>query len=301
MKLQITLISAFMTLFFNNVYAISDDAHACNKAYERGDYTGAATLATKALSASRSDRDALICQGRTLSAQGNLESALAAFKSADKFSTDAFDKTIIALITGHAYKNAGQYEQAISSYQQSLKQAGLAKNKAFERVSHLGIGNVYFEQNQYTPALESYLTANKSDANDNERAESFEKIALTYHLLNQHDLALEYQVKALFMNEKSGTLDQFAHSSIELGRYYAAAKNYTSAENTLNKIIKFANEQGGAYYEAQGYYVLAQVKAATGDVQTAKSLIEKAQLIAKNTNDTALADEITKETQDIVK
>lgn len=301
MKLQITLISAFMTLFFNNVYAISDDAHACNKAYDQGDFTSATTLAAKALNTSKNDRDALICKGRILSAQGDLESALAAFKSADKLSTDAFDKTIIALITGHAYKNAKQYEQAISSYQQSLKQAGIAKSKAFERVSHLGIGNVYFEKNQYTEALEAYLTANKLDANDNERAESFEKIALTYHLLNQHELALEYQVKAFFMNEKSGTLDQFAHSSIELGRYYAAAKNYTSAENTLNKIIKFAKEQGGAYYEAQGYYVLAQVKAATGDVQSAKTLIEKAQLIAKDTNDIALADEITKETQHLIK
>lgn len=301
MKLQITLISAFMSLFFNNVYAVSDDAYACNKAYEQGDLANASTLAAKALNASKNDRDALICQGRTLSAQGNLESALAAFKSADKLSTDAFDKTIIALITGHAHKNAKQYEQAILSYQQSLEQAGLAKSKAFERVSHLGIGNVYFETRQYAPALKSYLTGNKLDANDNERGESFEKIALTYHLLNQHELALEYQVKAFFMHEKSGTLDQFAHSSIELGRYYAAVKNYASAENTLNKIIKFANEQGGAYYEAQGYYVLAQVKAATGDIQAAKALIEKAKLIAKNTNDIALADEITKETQDPIK
>lgn len=290
-----------MSLFFNNVYAVSDDAYACNKAYEQGDLANASTLAAKALNASKNDRDALICQGRTLSAQGNLESALAAFKSADKLSTDAFDKTIIALITGHAHKNAKQYEQAILSYQQSLEQAGLAKSKAFERVSHLGIGNVYFETRQYAPALKSYLTGNKLDANDNERGESFEKIALTYHLLNQHELALEYQVKAFFMHEKSGTLDQFAHSSIELGRYYAAVKNYASAENTLNKIIKFANEQGGAYYEAQGYYVLAQVKAATGDIQAAKALIEKAKLIAKNTNDIALADEITKETQDPIK
>jgi len=301
MKLQVTLASVSMALFFNNVYAVSDDAYACNKAYEQGDLANASTLAAKALNASKNDRDALICQGRTFSAQGDLESALTAFKSADKLSADAYEKTVVALITGHAYKNAKQYEKAISSYQQSLKQAGLAKSKAFERASQLGIGNVYFETNQFTPALESYLTATKLDSNDNERAESSEKIALTYHLLNQHELALEYQVKAFIMNEKSGTLDQFAHSSIELGRYYAAVKNYVSAENALNKIIKFANEQGGAYYEAQGSYVLAQVKAATGDFQAAKTLIEKAKLIAKNTNDADLANEIAKETQGLIK
>lgn len=301
MNLQLTLTTLFTALYLNNVYAVSDDAYACNKAYEQGNFAVASTLATKALNSNSHDRDALMCQGRTSSAQGDLKSALTAFKSAEKLSADAFDKTIVALVTGHAYKNANQYEQAISSYQESLKQARLAKSKAFERVSHLGVGNVQFETGQHNLALESYLTAAKFDANDNERGESFEKIAETYHVLNQHDLALEYQIKAYFMHQKVGTPDQYAHSSIELGRYYAATKNYASAENTLNKIIKYANEQGGAYYEAQGYYVLALVKAASGDTQSAKALIEKARVIAKNTNDSALDDEITKETENLIK
>ena len=301
MKIQLTLITLFTSLYFSNVYAVSDDAYACNKAYEKGDLDTAAKLAAKALSTSKSDRDALMCQGRTYSAQGDLTSALAAFKSAEKLSNDAFDRTIVALVTGHAYKNASQYEQALASYQQSLKQAGIAKSKAFERVSHIGIGNVYFETKQYPLALESYLAANKLDANDNERGESYEKVAVSYHFMEQHDKALEYQLKAFFMHDKSGTPDQYAHSSIELGRYYAAVKNYASAENALNKIIKFANEGGGSYYEAQGYYVLAQVKAAAGDIKSAKNLIEKARAIAKSTNDPALDEEITKQTDGLIK
>lgn len=300
MKLQLTLTALFTALYFNHVYAISDDAYACNKAYDQGNFDKAAGLAVKALNINSKDRDALMCQGRTHSAQGDLQSALAAFKSAEKLSENAFDRTIVALVTGHAYKNAGEYGQALSSYQESLKQGRLAKSKGFERVSLVGIGNVHFKTREFTQALESYLNAAKLDANDNERGETFEKVAETYHALNQHDLALEYQIKAYFMHQKSGTPDQFAHSSIELGRYYAAAKNFTNAENTLNKIIKFANEQGGAYYEAQGCYVLAQVKAATGDMQAAKDLIAKARLIAKNTNDAALDEEITKETQNLI-
>ena len=300
MKLQITLTYIFTALYFNNVHAISDDAFACNKAFDQGNLAKASELAVKALNTNNRDRDALMCQGRTFSAQGDLQSALIAFKSAEKLSENAFDKTIVALVTGHAYKNASQYEQALSSYQESLKQAGLAKSKAFERVSLIGIGNVQTKTQQLALALASYQAAAKLDANDNERGETFEKIAETYHAMLQHDLALEYQIKAYFMHQKVGTPDQFAHSSIELGRYYAAAKNYSSAENTLNKIIKFANEQGGAYYEAQGCYVLAQVKAAAGDMQSAKDLIAKARLIAKNTNDTALDEEITKETQSLI-
>ena len=101
------------------------------------------------------------------------------------------------------------------------------------------------------------------------------------------------------MNETAGTLDQYAHSSIELGRYYAIEKKYTSAENILNKIINFAKEQGGAYFEAQGSYVLAKVKVATGDISTAKTLIERAKMIAKNTNDKLLDEEIDQETKNL--
>jgi tetratricopeptide (TPR) repeat protein len=300
MKLQKALTVLFTSLFFNTIYAASDNAFSCNKAYDQMDLSTALSFATKALSADKHDKEALICQGRVHSAQGNLDDALSSFKLADKESKDAFDKTIIALVTGHAYKDAGQFEQAVLSYEQSLQQAKITHSKAFERVAHQSIGNVHRNAKQYQSALESYLTAHTLAANDNERGESFESVALAYHMLNQHDAALEYQIKAFLMHEKSGTLDQYAHSSIELGRYYAAVKNYANAERTLNKIIKFAKDQGGAYYEAYGYCILAQVKAANGDAITAKTLIDQARLIAKNTNDQALAEEIEKEAQGLI-
>lgn len=300
-KLKLTLTILLGLMFFNNVYAVSDDAHACNKAYDLGDYKAATSSASKALKTNTSDREALICQGRTASDLGDLNLALTSFKEADKLSNHPLDKAVIALITGHTYKNAKQYDKSIASYQESLKQSDLAKHKPMARSSHIGIANVLFETAQYQAALDTYFVAHKLDANDNDRGQSYEKIAETYHLLKQDDLALEYQVKAYFMNEKVGTLDQFAHSSIELGRYYAVVKNYMRAETTLNKIIKFAREQGGAYYEAQGLYILAQVKAATGDMESAKTLISQARAIAKNANDADLDAEITRETDNLIK
>jgi tetratricopeptide (TPR) repeat protein len=300
-NLKLTLTTAFSLLFFNNVYAVSDDAHACNKAYDLGDYKAAANSATMALKVNSSDREALICQGRVASDLGDLNLALSSFKAADILSNHPLDKAVIALITGHTYKNAKQYDQATANYQLSLKQADLARHKPMARSSHIGIGNVQFETKQYQAALDTYFIAHKLDANDNDRGQSYEKIAETYHMLNQHDLALEYQVKTYFMHEKAGTLDQFAHSSIILGQYYTVVKNYPKAEVTLNKIIKFANEQGGAYYEAQGLYILAQVKAATGDMQTAKTLVAQARAIAKSANDADLDAEITRETESFIK
>jgi tetratricopeptide (TPR) repeat protein len=296
MKLQITLSSIIISLFLNNVYADSSETIACKAALDKGDVVAAQKQAEKALSKNSKETEAYICQGRALMATTKFDLALSSFKQAGTLSTDAFDKTIATLLIGRTYHALKQDDLAIESFQQSLENAKAAKNRAFERAAHNGIGDIYFEGNQYAQALPEYMAATKLAANDNERGESYEKVALTHHKMNQNDLAVEYQLKAYLMHDTAGTLDQYAHSSVELGRYYAITKSYSSAENILNKIIKFAKEQGGAYYEAQGSYVLAQVKAAKGDIATARSLIENAKLIAKNTNDKALDAEIDLET-----
>jgi tetratricopeptide (TPR) repeat protein len=296
MNLQITLSSIIITLFLNNVYAESYEAKACKAALDKGDAMTALKQAEKAISNNNREIDAFICQGRALAASEKLDAALSSFKKADALATDAFDKTISTLLIGRTYHTLKQNELAITSFQQTLTHAKAANNQAFERIAHNAIGDVYFEDNQYAQALPEYMGGTKLAANDNERGESYEKVALTHHKMGQNDMALEYQLKAYLMHDTVGTLDQYAHTSVELGRYYAITKNYSGAENILNKIIKFAKEQGGAYYEAQGSYVLAQVKVATGDIPTAKTLIEKAKSIAKNTNDKALEMEITQET-----
>jgi tetratricopeptide (TPR) repeat protein len=296
MKLQITLSSIFITLFFNNVYAESIEASACKASLDKGEVTMALKQAEKALSKNSKEMEAYVCQGRAFMTNQNFESALVSFQQADVLSTEAFDKTISTLLIGRTYHALQQDDMAIASFQQAIVNANAAKNLAFERIAHNDIGDVYFESKQYSKALLEFMVATKLAANDNERGESYEKVALTHHKMNQNDLAVEYELKAYIMHGASGTLDQYAHSSIELGRYYAITKSYSNAENTLNKIIKFAKEQGGAYYEAKGSYVLAQVKVAQGDVLTAKNLIEHAKLIAKTTNDKALDLEIDQET-----
>lgn len=296
-KLQISLSSIFIALFFNNVNAMSPEISACNLAIEKGDASAALVQAGKLLASNKNDKDGLICEGRALAGKGDFKGALNSFNAANTQAKDVFDKTITTLLIGNTHNALKQYDQAVASYQQTIVNAKAANNQGFERVAHNAIGDAYSEENKLDLALPEYTLGSKLAANDNERGESYEKIALLHHNLNQNSLALEYQIKAYLMNETAGNLDQYAHSSIELGRYYLIEKNYTSAENVLNKVIKFAKEQGGAYYEAQASYVLAKLKVATGDIPTAKALVEHAKLIAKDTNDKALNQEIDDETK----
>ena len=297
---QITLVFIFNALFINNVYSQEFSHVNCNNAVDKGNYSLALSLAKDALDKNNTEKSALICKGRALSATGELPEALLAFKSAKENTQDIFDKVIISILSGNAYVVAKQYEEAIPDYQQAINYAQESKNRKFERIAQNLIGDANLKANHLDKALAAYNQGNKLAENDNERGESYENLALTHHLLKQNDQALEYQIKAYFMHERVGTPDQYAHSGIELGRYYTEAKIYTSAENTFNKVMKFANEQGGAYYEAQAKYMLAKVKAAIGDIPAAKQLIAEAQQLAIKTKDSALEQEIKQETQGLI-
>lgn len=128
--------------------------------------------------------------------------------------------------------------------------------------------------------------------NDNERADSYESIARTYSALDQHDLAIEYQVKAIVMQKRSGTLDQVANASLEMGRIYTAAKEFSNAEKAYSKLMQFAKDNGGAYYEAKAIIGLAMTKMITGNAVSAKSLLTDAQKIAKDSHDNDLLAEV---------
>ena len=300
MNLYSTLSYTFILLILNSSIALSAELESCQQALQKGDVAQALSTAKKMLAVNAKDVDTLLCQGRAFTASLDFNSAQDAFKLAQLNASDSTQKTIAALLIGNAQLSLKQPDLAIASFQQALEHAKTTNSATYVRASHLALGNAYLNQQQFEPALAQYQAVNKLDANDNERGESFEKIALTHHKMGQHDAALEFQIKAYMMHEKSGTLDQYAHSSIELGRYYGQAKQYIRAENTLNKIIKFAKEQGGAYYEAKGSCVLGIVKAAEGEKEAAKALVEYAKSIAKNTQDKSLEEEINQETQGLL-
>jgi tetratricopeptide (TPR) repeat protein len=249
------------------------------------------------LSLNGSDKDALLCQGRAYYAAEDFNKALVAFDLAEKNSNNELDKIVTVFLKANASYALNQKDLALASYIKALKQSQMIANKAMERLAINAIGDISNNDKDYQAALDWYIQGFKLAANDNERGESAEKVAGAYHALNKDDLALEYQIKAYLMHDRVGTPDQYAQSSILLGQYYAIVKNYDNAEKTLNKIIKFANEQGGEYYEAKASYVLAKVELARGDTEKAAKLIEKAKLIAKRTQDAALEKEIEKEIQ----
>ena len=295
-----TLIKLFITLFFigfnldNIVHAqdVSEKAFACNAALDKGNISNAVSISGEILQLEPNNRDGLLCRGRALGAESKYDAALSALEMAAKQSKPGFEEIISYLLIGNLHKQNNKNAEAIASYEKSLKVSETEKNDKFRLINYNLMGEAHTQNKDLNAALTSYLSGSKLTKNDNERADSFERLGITYSALGQHDLAIEYQLKGMLLQQKSGTLDQYADASLALGKVYANAKEYPQAEKTYNKLIQFAKDNGGAYYEAKASYGLAQMAAAKGDTSNAKAMMGDALKIAKNIGDADLASAI---------
>jgi tetratricopeptide (TPR) repeat protein len=294
--LQTTLISAFTALFlisFNaNADALEDKVSACNMALNKADASSALTSADEILKLQNNNRDGLLCKGRALGALGKYDDALTALQMAEKQSQPGFEQILAHIFIGNLHAKNSKTADAIASYETSIKISEAEKLNKFKRINLNLIGDAHTKNNDLNAALNSYTAASKLAMNDNERAEDFERLAAAYGGLGKNNEAIEYQLKATLMHDKSGTRDQYANASVTLGRVYEAAKDFVAAETTYRKLLKFSQDNGSAYYETVANVGLARTKAATGDAAAAKTMLADASSKAKSMGETDLVTEI---------
>jgi tetratricopeptide (TPR) repeat protein len=274
------------------VAAQDQDVAACDRLLEEGKAAEALARADKAIKAASSNREALLCKGRAHAELKQYNESLAALQSADKLSSQPADHVIALLLIGNVQKDAGKQAEALASYKQALDVAKDRQDKALQRLAMNIIGETQIEAGQVQAGLQHYLQAAELAANDGERGESYTRIAFTHAKLGNYDQAIEYQVKAMLMLERVGEPDEYAHAGLELGRYYVAAKDYSKAENAINKVLKFARDNGSAYWEARANYYLGLAKAEQGQVDAARTLLLDAHHNARRIGATSLAGEI---------
>lgn len=296
MKLENTLKFVIISLFLLSFNAYSAEmtaaVKACNEAVNKQDVKAALMHADLILKENDRDYEALLCKGRALGLQGDYDNALAAMELATASAGDAFSKVIAYILIGKLHESNDKKIEAIESYKKSLAICAETGNQTYSRINHHYIGNVYFEQKDLNAALDSYLVSVSLANNDNERAESFEYLAKTYHALGNHDKAIEFQLKATVMQKQAGSLTAYADSILLLGQYFFDAKEYSHAERNYQKLAQFAKDNGGAYYEAKANYRLAEAMFANGDKEGAKILLTEVTQLAKKIGDKALLAEV---------
>lgn len=288
-KLHVSLLLILLSLF---AIAQNQDVAACQQLLEEGKAAEALARAEKAVNAASSNRDALLCKGRAHAELKQYNESLAALQLADKLSSQPEEHIIALLLIGNVQKDAGKHAEALASYKQALDVAKDIKDKALQRLAMNIIGETQIEAGQAQEGLQHYLQAAELAANDSERGESYARMASAHAKLGNHNQAVEYQVKAMLMQERVGERDEYANAGLELGRLYMASKDYGQAENAINKVLKFARDNGSAYWEARANYYLGLAKAEQGQVDAARTLLLEAHHDARRIGAATLAGEI---------
>jgi tetratricopeptide (TPR) repeat protein len=203
--------------------AIADDATAsgqtCDQVLESGaNFAEAAALAETKLRIVPGDPEAWLCLGRARGELGEHNAALSALQKAEKLSKTPIDRIMALTTLGNEYQTGKEYTLAIDNYQQSLSIAREQKSARLQRINLNLIGESMQEEGNTVGALDQYQQGMKLAANDNERADSDARVAAVHSLLGNHDKAIEYQFKAMLLQERVGDLDHYANANIELGR-----------------------------------------------------------------------------------
>jgi tetratricopeptide (TPR) repeat protein len=264
---------------------VATSVQACNQARAAGDFAQAVAIADKVLKQGGEVRDAWLCLGRAQSALGNHAAALTALEEAEKLSTQPLQRIVTLTLLGDQHAATNSHAKAREYYEKSLTLAREENNVRFQLININQGGLSLAKEGNHAGALVQYQQGLKLAANDNERADSFERIAATHGALGQYDQAIEYQIKAVLLQERVGNLNQYANANIELGRICLAAKAYKDAENWLSKFIPVMSLNENPYWEARARYLMGKTQAALGNSQASASEFAQSRALAEKIGD----------------
>lgn len=293
------LLPVLLCLAFYGQSSLADESDInkkiaeCNQLIKNEMPEKALDFSSQLLKKNSKNRDVVLCKARAQLALDQFAEAVSTLTIVDQLSNSPSEHMMSLAMLGNAYKGAQQSAEAIASYEKSLAIAKSQMNKNFERIAYGLIGEAQTQNNQYDEAILSYQTALKLGLNDNERADSFEHIASIFNRQKKHNQAIEYQIKATLAYTHYGDLDAQANAGLELGLYYMDAGEYSPAEKALNKILKLAVDNGGAYWEAKSSLYLANLKIANNQRAEAKTFAERAQKLNVEVGDAMLAESIS--------
>ncbi len=300
-SISVVFLALFSTLTFAEDAELNKKIADCNQLVKNEIPEKALDYANQLSKKNPNNREVVLCKARAQMALNQFADAVPTLVIIDQLSSSPSEHMMSLAMLGNAYKSNQQFNEATASYKQSMEIAKAQKNKSFERITYGLLGEVQMLNKQYDEAITCYQTGLKLALNDNERADAFEHIASIYNQQQKHNEAIEYQVKATLAYTHYGDLDAQANAGLELGRIYMDAGELAQAEKSINKILKLAVDNGGAYWEVKSDLYLARVKLANHQNTEAQKLLEAAQKLNKEVGDVYLEEGIATALTDLAK
>ena len=267
---QLTLITFFNLLFLNNVFAYNSENN-CEKELSKNDYKKAKQEAEKLIN--NDPFSGNFCMAKVLFSENKAQESIALFEKSEKLAQHPADQMLSIMFKGLAYKENNDLKQALSIFTTGYETAKLGNSKfvQFERRFLIQMGDVKEREKDNEKAYEYFAMSLKSSSNDDERAESYDRLAKCAANQGFYDRAREYSLKGSMMYKKSGYLGEFAELTILKGEYEVLDNDYEKGIRTLKELEELCIEAGGDYYLAKTYLKLYKLSKEDKDVYLAKA------------------------------
>ena len=267
---QFTLILLFKLLFINNIYAYNLENN-CEKAIQSNNFKAATDEAIKLSKDNAFDGE--FCLGKVLVNENKLDDGIKQFENSEKLAQHPADQLLAIMFKGLAYKEKNDLNQAFNVFNTGYETAKLGNSKfvQFERRFLIQMGNIQETLKKHEDAYESYAKSLKASSNDEERAESYDKLARSAAHQKYYDRAREYSLKGSVLYKKTGYLGEYAELTLLKAEYEVLDDAYDLAMNTLEELEKLCIDAGGEYYLAKTYIQLHKLSKDNKDAYLAKA------------------------------
>lgn len=267
---QFTLILLFKLLFINNIYAYNLENN-CEKAIQGNNFKAATDEAIKLSKDNAFDGE--FCLGKVFVNENKLDDGIKQFEKSEKLAQHPADQLLAIMFKGLAYKEKNDLNQAFNVFNTGYETAKLGNSKfvQFERRFLIQMGNIQETLEKHEDAYESYAKSLKASSNDEERAESYDKLARSASHQKYYDRAREYSLKGSVLYKKTGYLGEYAELTLLKAEYEVLDDAYDLAMNTLEELEKLCIDAGGEYYLAKTYIQLHKLSKDNKDAYLAKA------------------------------
>ena len=254
----------------SNIYAYNLENN-CEKAIQGNNLKIAAEEAINLIKEKPFDGE--FCLGKVMVNEDKLDDAIKQFEKSEKSAQHPADQMLAIMFKGLAYKEKDDINQAFNVFDTGYETAKLGNSKfvQFERRFLIQMGIIQETLEKYEDAYESFAKSLKASSNDDERAESYDRLARSAAKLKYYDRAREYSLKGSVKYMSAGYLGEYAELTLLKAEYEVLDDAYDLAMNTLEELEKLCIDAGGEYYLAKTYIQLHKLSKEDKDLYLAKA------------------------------
>jgi tetratricopeptide (TPR) repeat protein len=281
-KVLIIFLLLLSFLAFKNIAYAQQEIDACWTFLEAGDYKRAIEVGKLAVKNYPKNPKAYGCLGYAYYKVGELNLALENLEKAESLTSNKEDLMYIYHIMGQISHRIGYLDVALLYYIISLSLAKGLGNTDEQAGLLNDIGGIYKDKGELDKALSSYEESLRLETNEKEKASIYNNIAVVYYQKGDYQKAVKYFQKAIEIDEKYGNYHGVAIHKLNLGDTYIEMKDYEKAKKYLFEGLEGVKKVGDKLWEATGYVYLGKLYRDKGNKIEAKEYFTRAYNLYKS-------------------